>query len=74
MTINPHISNEISSYNKNKLIGEQLVLYLMQIMTLCNAIKDGWKIKKIGSRKYEMTKKINDDDFHLKDLLIKLIK
>ena len=46
--INNHTSQE-----------RQLLIYIIQIVTLYNASIRGWKIKRIGTRKYMLSKHIN---------------
>ena len=40
--------------NSNK----KLLLYILQVITIYNAIILGWSVKKIGCRKYELSKKL----------------
>ncbi len=37
-----------------------LYIYIMQIVAIYNAMMMGWQVKKIGQRKYELSKKINE--------------
>ena len=48
---------KINEYN-----NQYLMLFILQIMTICNAMKEGWKVKKIGQRTYEFTKTMKDED------------
>lgn len=58
--------NDITSYI--------IVLYVLQIMSIYNAIIMGWNVKKIGSNKYELTKKyITGQNIELTDLVNKLV-
>ena len=36
-----------------------LLLYLIQIISIYNAILMGWNVKKLGKNTYELTKKID---------------
>ena len=49
--------------------NRELILCILQITTLYNAMQYGWNVKKIGNRRYELSKKlseINDfNDFNL---------
>jgi hypothetical protein len=68
MTINTHNNYE---YDDNKY--QHIALYILQIITICNAIKDGWVIKKLDNKTYEFTKNnFNYDDFDLKAFIHKI--
>jgi hypothetical protein len=44
-----------------------IILYILQVTTLYNAMILGWKVRKIGNNKYELSKKMeNQTDFDLK--------
>jgi len=47
---------KINNYTRQE---KQLLIYIIQIVTLYNASVRGWKIKKIGMRKYMLSKHIN---------------
>jgi len=54
-----------------------LILYVLQIISIYNAILTGWKVKKIGYNTYEFTKKINDyplNDFINNIVTLSIIK
>ncbi len=53
---------EICRLNEYNHKFRYFIICILQIMTICNAIKDGWKVKKIGNKTYEFTKKVQDDD------------
>lgn len=56
---------QINEYN-----GQYLLLFILQIMAICNAMKEGWKVKKIGQRTYEFTKIIpHEEDVDLEDFI-----
>ena len=38
-----------------------LFVQIVQVITICNAMKEGWEIKQIGKSTYEFTKLCNDD-------------
>ena len=38
-----------------------LLIYIIQIITIVNAIKEGWKVTQIGKSTYEFTKLSNED-------------
>lgn len=42
-----------------------LLLYLIQIISIYNAILLGWNVKKLGKNTYELTKKIDVLDNNL---------
>lgn len=48
----------VYSFNTNKNL--ELVLYILQVTVVCNAIKLGWKVTKIGQKTYELSKKLCD--------------
>ena len=48
---------DLKLYNCNKT---KLILCILQITTLYNAMQLGWKVTKIGNRKYELSKKISE--------------
>ena len=37
-------------------MNKDILLYIIQIISIYNAIKLGWNIKKIGKNKYELTR------------------
>ena len=47
-------------YNKSPLMSRELLLYILQVVTIYNAIILGWEVKKIGTRTYKLSKKIKD--------------
>ena len=51
-------------YNKIELskTEKSVVIYIIQIIALYIAKLMGWEIKKIGSRKYKLSKHIDDVD------------
>ena len=51
-----------------------LICYIMQIIAVFNAIKDGWKVKQLGNSTYEFTKLSNEeDDIDLYDFVNKIM-
>lgn len=54
-------------YNKKRLI-----IYILQIMTLYNAMILGWNVQKVGDCKYILTKKITED-FDLYDFITTIV-
>lgn len=38
------------------------ILYVMQIISIYNAIIQGWKVKKIGDNRYELYKKMTTNE------------
>ncbi len=65
----------IFSQNNNDKHDKSLLIYILQIVAIYNAIMDGWKVKKIGIRKYELSKKINtSEDIELNYFLKKLVE
>ncbi len=65
----------IFSQNNNDKHDKSLLIYILQIVAIYNAIMDGWKVKKIGIRKYELSKKINNsEDIELNYFLKKLVE
>lgn len=68
MTIN--INGIEKHFENNKTI----MLVILQIVAICNAIRYGWKVKKIGGRTYELSKIIdNHEQFNLEPFLDMLI-
>ena len=51
------MSIKFDLYN-NKL----LIICILQIATIYNALSQGWKVKKIGTKKYELSKHISEFD------------
>nr|QBK88892.1 MAG: hypothetical protein LCMiAC01_05740 [Mimivirus LCMiAC01] len=56
-----------------------LIIYILQIITLYNAVIKGWKIKKIGSHKYILSKHIENiehfkEHFELKSFINNIVK
>jgi hypothetical protein len=52
---------------------QYIVMYILQIMTICNAIKEGWKVKKIDNKTYEFKKNnFNYDEFNLEEFINKI--
>ena len=49
------MSIKFDLYN-NKL----LIICILQIATIYNAISQGWKVRKIGKKKYELSKHVSD--------------
>lgn len=53
----------IYTYNKSMAI----CIYIIQIVTIYNAMMLGWHVKKIGRKKYELSKDVKElQDFDLK--------
>lgn len=51
-----------------------LILYIIQIVSIYNAVILGWKVKKIGYNKYELSKKnIEPTKFKFNDFITKII-
>lgn len=51
-------------------LHKNIILYILQITTLYNAMVMGWKVKKIGDKTYELSKKINEvGEFGLKNFM-----
>ena len=51
-----------------------IILYIVQIISIYNAVMMGWSVRKIGVKKYELTKKtIRNENIILVDLVGKLI-
>ena len=50
------------------------IVYIIKFVTIYNAIKDGWKIKKINNKKYIFSKKLIDikkNDFnYIKNIIL----
>lgn len=46
-----------------------LLLYLIQIISIYNAILMGWNVKKLGKNTYELTKKIDISDKNLTNFI-----
>jgi|AntRauTorckE6833_2_1112554.scaffolds.fasta_scaffold18307_2 hypothetical protein len=50
--------------------NKSIVIYIIQIVAIYHAINQGWKIKKIGNRTYELSKNISDTcNFNLKNFI-----
>lgn len=51
-----------------------LIIYIMQIISVYNAILLGWKVKKIGNNKYELSiKNVEAENINLLDFINKLV-
>ena len=50
-----------------------ILLYIIQIVSLYNAIVLGWKVRKIGNNKYELTKSNRDMESFCLETFIKNI-
>lgn len=46
-----------------------LLLYLIQIISIYNAILMGWNVKKLGKNTYELTKKIDVSNNNLTNFI-----
>jgi len=46
-----------------------LLLYLIQIISIYNAILMGWNVKKLGKNTYELTKKMDVSDNNLTNFI-----
>lgn len=56
------------------LYSRKIILYIIQIATLYNAKLLGWNIRKIGERKYELSKELeNPKTFHLDKFLSQIV-
>ena len=56
-------------YNYDKK-NRDLILCILQISTLYNVMNRGWDIRQIGTRKYELSKKICElDNFDFKNFI-----
>ena len=63
-----YVGNDIFLENR------RLILYILQIATIYNAITLGWRVRKIGSRKFELSKKISElGDFDFADFVHKIV-
>ena len=55
-------------FNNFNDINKDILIYILQIVTLYNAISLGWRIKKINCKTYELTKQINNiETFNFND-------
>ena len=52
--------------------GCNVIMYILQIITIYNAIKDGWTVKKIGLKTFELTKIIDSSDVCLETFIDKI--
>jgi hypothetical protein len=51
-----------------------VLLYIIQIVSIYNAILLGWSVKKIGLKTYKLSKKINDQNsFDIKNIVNEII-
>jgi len=49
------------------------LIVIFQVMTIYNAINLGWSVKKIGHKKYKLSKTFdNIDDFQINDFINKI--
>lgn len=54
----------------NVHLNRAIILYILQMTTLYNAMVLGWKVKKIGNNRYELSKKIDEiNEFDLKNFV-----
>lgn len=47
-------------YNLYNSDSRQLILCILQITTLYNAVRDGWDVKHLGERRFELSKKFDN--------------
>jgi len=52
---------------------EQIIIYIVQFIVIHNAILEGWNVKKIGIRKYELSKD-NVKGLNLRNFVRNLLK
>ena len=68
----------MSCYSLNKIeipfMNKTIILFILQIITLYHATMLGWKVKRIGKRKYELSKNISEiTNFDLNNFLSKIV-
>jgi hypothetical protein len=55
-------------------LEHNIILYILQIVSIYNALTMGWKVKKIGINKYEFSRKnIIVNDFNLNEFINNII-
>jgi len=59
----------------NSLMSNPIfVLCILRIMTLYNARMDGWRVKRIGNKRYELSKMVSDvDAFNLEEFMNRIV-
>ena len=53
---------------------KDIIIHILQIVTLYNAVMLGWTIKKINNNTFELTKSIDNINYDLKDLIEQILK
>ena len=54
--------------------NQEIILWILQVVTIYNAMILGWNIRKISDKRYELTKNINElTDFELKSFVKKIV-
>ena len=53
---------------------KDIIIHILQIVTLYNAVTLGWTIKKINNNTFELTKSIDNINYDLKDLIEQILK
>jgi hypothetical protein len=53
---------------------KDIIIHILQIVTLHNAVMLGWTIKKINNNTFELTKSIDNINYDLKDLIEQILK
>lgn len=69
----------MNCYNFNKVqipfYKKDIILLIVQIVTLYHASTLGWKVKKIGNRKYELSKSISEiENFDLTKFMNNIVR
>ena len=68
---------EFYDYNNIKIPNndKSLIIYILQVVTLYNAMIQGWNIKKIGKRKYKLSKRIEHlSNFNFESFIYSIVK
>ncbi len=56
------------------ILNRELVMYVIQVITIYNIMCGGWHVKKIGDRTYELTKDMaNAEGFKLREFIDSVI-
>ena len=64
------VSAILNKYSIISIMNKDIIFYIIQIVSIYNAILLGWKVRKIGNNKYELTKSNhNMESFCLKTFI-----
>lgn len=53
---------------------KEMIMCILQIVTIYNAIMLGWSVKKINNNTYELTRQLNGASVDIHDFIEKILK